>query len=69
LQAHGTSQFFHLDNVVGRIILEVGDIVSFAIAPSKNKPDKTQAVEIRLHKRDGEAPNTSAAPATEGGQP
>jgi cold shock CspA family protein len=52
LQEHGSSQFFHIDYVEGRMILQVGDIVSFAIEPSKTKPGKTHAVEIRLHKRD-----------------
>jgi cold shock CspA family protein len=49
---HGTEQFFHINDVEGRIILRVGDLVTFEIVPSKTRPDRTCAVNVRLDKRD-----------------
>jgi cold shock CspA family protein len=58
---HPTEQFFHLEDVVGRIVLKEGDLVSFLIEPSKTKPGKTHAVDVCLQKRD----EISAASAAE----
>jgi len=49
---HGTEQFFHINDVEGRIILRVGDLVTFEIVTSKTRPDRTCAVNVRLDKRD-----------------
>jgi cold shock CspA family protein len=49
---HPTEQFFHIDDVVGRIVLQEGDLVSFLIEPSKTKPGKTHAVNVCLQERD-----------------
>lgn len=49
---HPTEQFFHLDNVIGRIVLNAGDLVHFEIGPSHNRPGMTQAIAVRLMKRD-----------------
>lgn len=52
LKEHGIEEFFHIDNVVGHITLCVGDLVSFDIGPSRNKPGKTQAINVQLAKMD-----------------
>jgi cold shock CspA family protein len=57
---HGTEQFFHIEDVVGRTVLREGDLVSFSIEPSKTKPGKTHAVHVRLQKRDVAAPGSAA---------
>lgn len=62
LGPHPTEQFFHLDNVIGRIVLSIGDLVQFEIAPSRNRPGMTQAVNVRLVKADAD----TNAPETEG---
>ena len=49
--------FFHVNAVEGRIRLQVGDIVLFESIPSKTKPDRQEAVSIRLAKR-ADAPVT-----------
>lgn len=49
---HGTEQFFHVSSVDGRLALRAGDVVSFFVVPSDRKPGTTQAVGIRLRKRD-----------------
>ena len=45
-----TEQFFHLNNVEGRIILKVNDQVSFSVVPS-SKTGKDEAVNVRLFMR------------------
>jgi cold shock CspA family protein len=52
LGPHPTEQFFHLDNVMGRIVLSPGDLVQFEIAPSRNRPGLTMAVNVRLIQRE-----------------
>jgi cold shock CspA family protein len=52
LRHHGTSQFFHLSDVEGRVILSAHDLVSFEIVPSLRKPEQTCAVRIKLSKRE-----------------
>jgi cold shock CspA family protein len=49
---HGTEQFFHIDYVVGRTVLQLGDLVTFTVELSPNKPGKTRAANVRLQKRD-----------------
>lgn len=53
LRENGTEQFFHLNSVCGRIVLKVGDLVTFEIAASQFKSGKTEAVNVQLKKRDG----------------
>ena len=60
LGENGREQFFHLNSVIGRTTLRVGDLVSFRIAPCKSKPGKTEAVEVCLQKN-GAVPDASAA--------
>jgi cold shock CspA family protein len=60
---HPTEQFFHINDVDGRLILRVGDVVTFEIGESKSRPGKTQALRVQLAKRD-ELPAPDA-PATE----
>lgn len=64
LGEHRPQQFFHVSSVEGRIRLQVGDIVTFSIAPSDLKPGKTRAINVRLRKRD-EVPGASATATTE----
>jgi len=52
LRQHGTEQFFHLNDVIDRTILREGDLVTFEVQPSRKKPGLTEAVKIRLSKRD-----------------
>lgn len=52
LRHHGTSQFFHLSNVEGRVILYARDLVTFEIEESSRRPGQTCAVRVRLSKRD-----------------
>jgi cold shock CspA family protein len=56
---HPTEQFFHINDVDGRLILRVGDPVTFEIGESKSRPGKTQAIRVQLAKRD-EIPATDA---------
>ena len=42
--------FFHVNSVENRISLRIGDTVLFDVIPSKTKPDKPEAVNIRLMK-------------------
>lgn len=56
---HGTEQFFHIDYVVGRTVLHLGDLVTFTVEPSPNKLGKTRAANVCLQKRDA-APSASA---------
>ena len=52
--------FFHVNSVENRISLRIGDAVVFDVIPSKAKPDKQEAVNIRLVKREA-VPSTPAA--------
>jgi cold shock CspA family protein len=44
--------FFHVNSVENRISLRIGDTVLFDVISSTTKPDKQEAVNIRLRKRD-----------------
>lgn len=46
-----TEQFFHLNNVNGRVILKVDDSVSFDVVPSAHKAAKEEAVNVSLFLR------------------
>lgn len=69
IKEHGTEQFFHINSVVGHITLRVGDLVTFEITPSTRKPGLTEAMNVRLSKRDANpvatATQKQAAPAAE----
>jgi cold shock CspA family protein len=55
--------FFHVNSVENRISLRIGDTVLFDAIPSKTKPDKQEAINIRLAKR-GELPIADAPAKT-----
>ena len=50
--------FFHFSQVENRVVLQVGDLVSFELEPSDRKPGMECAVRVRFSKRDG-SPATS----------
>lgn len=52
---HGVEKFFHISNVVNNVVLRVGDLVHFTLGLSRNRPNETQAVDVRLMKREDAA--------------
>jgi cold shock CspA family protein len=62
---HTSDFFFYVGAVDNRISLVEGDIVTFATTPSKKKPGRQDAIDIRLHKRDEGSVASEAAPAPE----
>ena len=55
--------FVHITCVEGRRHLLKGDLITCTIVPSKNKPGKSDAIDVRLVKRD--EVSTAPAPSAE----
>jgi hypothetical protein len=60
----GRSHFLHVRNIRDSIVPSVGDLFSFSLRESLNKPGKQEAFDAELVKRRSTKPRV-AAPATE----
>jgi cold shock CspA family protein len=62
---HGTEAFFHISHVVDRTILQLGDVVTFEMAPNPKRPGQMMAVNVSLSKRDEVADTTKTTNAAD----